>query len=552
MQAAGVDSVIEPLQWRAEIAAPSSRRSRRSWLGALRVLPPLARWTLAILGTVIAGLYAQGSAEFVPHATTSDALLPVSFAWNLFHQPGTIGSFQLPRIPSIAPDLVTIVSLDYLTGGDARRVMFAYSFLQAIATTALAAAVIARLAKVSSSHAALAWVSLLAVVIAVSDLRVLDLVALYLPVEHFSTFLFSLLGLLLALRYLDRGRRSAALWLCALVGIAELSSQKFLVDFVLPELGAAAVMVRLGHLAWRRAASLAGWTVLGLVIGRLADRLLVRQPDLGMVQVLVHARTFAIEAVGYFQQRPLICLVCLVLPLIIALFAIVSWLRLRLTERRIVLSPDDATVFYAGCFGVLAWWGSVAAMALVYVDVGSYRYTAPALCWPLLFSAAVLAHLCRNRFGASSVLQAAIMLAMLASRPAAAIAPPLLSWQHPLVKCLEDAGLSEGLADYWNARSPTVASGFRLQIDQIDGGGLYVWGNNRQWYSHAFADPARAPDYNFIVTTRLDEASLRARFGAPQSRVQCGDDQVWLYPEDANLRAALTRPLTPSAAPGRR
>ena len=217
------------------------------------MLPPLVRWTLAILGTVIASLYAQGSAEFVPHATTSDALLPVSFAWNLFHQASTIGSFQLPRIPSVAPDLVTIVSLDYLTGGDARRVMFVYSLLQAIATTVLAAAVIARLARVSLSHAALAWVSVLAVVIVVSDLKVLDLVAFYLPVEHFSTFLFSLLGLLLVLRYLDGARSIAALWLCALVSIAELSSQKFLVDFVLPEFGAAAVMVHLGRLTWRRA-----------------------------------------------------------------------------------------------------------------------------------------------------------------------------------------------------------------------------------------------------------------------------------------------------------
>src|ERR1700757_31318 len=106
-----------------------------------------ATWLLALLGTVILGLSANSAPGFASHASSSDALPPISFAWNLFHQSGTIVGFQLPRIPSIFPDLILLVAFDDLMGENWRWAMFAYSLVQATAMTLMASAVIARLAR---------------------------------------------------------------------------------------------------------------------------------------------------------------------------------------------------------------------------------------------------------------------------------------------------------------------------------------------------------------------------------------------------------------------
>ena len=460
------------------------------------------RWLLALVSTAIVGLLAQNIPAFVDQSTSSDALLPVSFAWNLFNQGTTIAGFQLPRIPSVVPDMVVIVSLDYLLGG--------------------AASATAHLARRATT----------------------DLPQVYLPVEHFSTYLLSLLALLLVLRYFDGGRISTAAGLCLTVGVAILSSKKFLADFVFPAIGAAVLLVSIRGLKWKPAAAVGAWIILGTIAGRLADRLLVRQPDLPVSDIGSHVWTFLVEVPAYLHERPAIVLVCLAIPEIIATIAMVMWLRSRYDGHRIVPSATDRAITYAGCFGIIAWWGAVAALALVYVDTGSFRYLAPAVFWPLLLTAAVLARAAKTHLPTISLVQIAAMAVLLCGRfGIAGLKPPLLDWTHPLTACLEGSGLKEGLADYWNSRSPTASSNWRIQIDQITAdGSIYVWGNNRRWYDHAFAEPERAPDYSFIVSTRLNSDRLRSRFGDPSSHLRCGSDDVWVYQDDRRLRDVLTLP----------
>jgi hypothetical protein len=503
-----------------------------------------ATWLLALLGTVIIGLFANSAPDFASHATSSDALLPISFAWNLLHQSGTIGGFQLPRIPSIFPDLVMLVSFDDLMGENWRWTMLAYSLVQATAMTLMASAVIARLARASLSDAALAFVTVLAVVVVVSDLAVLDLSALYLPVEHFSTFLLSLFCLWLILRYLDDGRISTLSSLCLTIGMAELSSQKFLVDFTIPAMVATAALACLRLLPFLRSLAIGGASLIGMVVGRLADHLLLRQTDVALTEIGSHVRKYLVEVPTYLLERPVITLVCLVIPQLIALIAAASWLGHRYDGRWFKLPAADIPIAYIGSVGMLAWWGAEAALVIVYVDVGSFRYLAPALFWPLIISAAVLVHLARPYLRTLSLIQLGAIAALLCVRfGPAGFVPPLLDWKHPLATCLERAQLRQGLADYWNSRSATASSGWTIQIDQITSDAqVYFWGNNKQWYDHSFADPTRAPDYNFIVTTRLDVDKLRARFGEPQSHLRCGDDDVWIYPDGRRLHDLLVKP----------
>jgi hypothetical protein len=503
-----------------------------------------ATWLLALLGTVILGLFANSAPDFASHASSSDALLPISFAWNLFHQSGTIVGFQLPRIPSIFPDLILLVAFDDLMGENWRWAMFAYSLVQATAMTLMASAVIARLARSSLPDAALAFVSVLAVIVVVSDLAVLDLPALYLPVEHFSTFLLSLFALWLIQRYLDDGRISTLSLLCVTIGVAELSSQKFLLDFTIPAMVTTAALACCRLLPLLRSLAIGGASLIGMVIGRLADHLLLRQTDVALTEIGSHVRKYLAEVPAYLLERPVITLVCLVIPQLIALIAVAYWLRHRYHGRWFKLAAVDVPIAYVGAVGILAWWGAEAALLIVYVDVGSFRYLAPALFWPLIISAAVLVHLARPHLRMLCLLQLGAVAALLCARfGPAGFVPPLLDWKHPLAACLERAQLRQGLADYWNSRSPTASSGWTIQIDQITSDGrVYFWGNNKQWYDHSFADPTRAPDYNFIVATRLDVDKLRARFGEPQSHLRCGSDDVWIYPDGGRLHDLLMKP----------
>ena len=105
-----------------------------------------------------------------------------------------------------------------------------------------------------------------------------------------------------------------------------------------------------------------------------------------------------------------------------------------------------------------------------------------------------------------------------------------------MATCLERAGLTAGLADFWFARETNAASDWRIQVQTIDGvGEARVWGNDRMWYSEDIHDPARRPDYRFIVMDRLPADRMLAVYGAPDRVMVCATSDVWVYDDSRRL-----------------
>lgn len=130
-------------------------------------------------------------------------------------------------------------------------------------------------------------------------------------------------------------------------------------------------------------------------------------------------------------------------------------------------------------------------------------------------------------------------------------AASVLSLEQPVQKsvileraaCLDELaanyGFSNGLSDYWNAKSLTMAAR-RLQINQVEPDlGPRLWVSNVNWY--------RKPDgsirrYSIILPSGLSEEDILSRFGPPRMVHACAGLAVWIYGTNGN------EPLQPFSA----
>jgi len=466
----------------------------------------------------------------------SDILLPTSLIWNLWHGPD-VWRFQLPRIPSIFPDLVAYATLDAVLG-DFRATIFGYSVFQCIAFAGAAGVVARQVTGAPLVHAAAVLLVLIEAVILI-DLRSPPILAhfeIFTPVEHFGAFLMSLVAVALAISLLECWRRSLAALLTIACFVAFLSNRIFMFDFVLPFGVALLVLLRSGRVDRTRATALAWRTAIGVVAAAGADLLLTRQPNLTVDQPWSHVMNFIAETPGYLHAVQLSAVASVGVPcLVFACFPFMnsSWSAAPGAAR----NRADGSAAFLWSFAAAAIVGTVALGAALYVSAFSYRYLTAALFWPLIFVAIVAL-----RRGGRIVIGIA-WCALLALGAAFAVearernfVPGTATWRDALATCLleqrDRLGLKAGLAQYWLARPATVGTGWTMQIDPIVSEGIpFTWGNNPRSYLKSNQNPARPPDYNFIVADNLDAAKLLQKFGAPARTAPCGPYTLWLYAE---------------------
>ncbi len=257
---------------------------------------------------------------------------------------------------------------------------------------------------------------------------------------------------------------------------------------------------------------------------------------------------------------------CVVLPILLALVMIVTS-PLHPQQSRTKTSVTDTRLFFTAAAAASAA-ASVGAAALVYQDLGSYRYLTPLVWWPVILSAALIAPWLTRVPAIVVSAFVAIPLAVFAT--AAPLddrsTPSLMTYRDPLTTCLlqlkTSAGLKTGIAGYWLARYVTALSDWQIQIDQVkDDGVAYYWENDPRWYSRDFDDPRRDTPYNFIVvvvprdsvnpdgraTIMPDEA--RALYGVPDKILSCPVDvgaspsaphaEIWVYNDPRHIRTVL-------------
>jgi len=518
--------------------------------GCRRVSISNCRNTLLLLcGCVLLCLLVQGDrVHFLDYATNSDILLPVSYVWDIRNHNYAWSGFELPRIPSLFPDLVTYAALDVLLG-DFRWAMAAYALLQGTVFIVLAGCVISRLTGARAVDAAVVFLAVLTVVTVCNlpDARHFLLVELmYLPVCHFGSFIMSLVGALLALRLIEEWRASRAALFTLCVTVADLSNRKFLIDFIVPLGVAGLVLIYLRLLSWRRTAGMVVCGIVGLLLARAADHLLVRQPNLPIDEIPMHMHLFFQEVPAYLASMPPATLAIIFIPYVVFAAMFVVWLWRRWSSGiTLAIAPCDTTVIFLWLFAAVAIVGCVAALSAVYVWPEMFRYAEPAYFWPIIFVAAAAMPLLERWIAPLAIGQvAAVSIVIVAIGGWFGFVPLLMHWQHPLAGCLQarrgELGLKAGLASYWLSRPVTVSTNWSIQIDQVsDGGDPNYFGNDRFWYRTSFADPRRPPEYNFFVLTWLNPERLQQRFGPPSRIANCGSDVLWIYDDPSALYSKL-------------
>lgn len=452
----------------------------------------------------------------------ADTLLPAAYAENLLHHSATLATFQLPRVPSILPDLALYGGL-FAVVPNWRWAAFAYAILSYVGLVLAGGAVVGQMAGVGwrRGAAGLLAVSAAGLLLQVgTGAAVGALFYVFVPVVHSGSFILSLAALLMVRRGLTRPSAGWAAATAVVTALGMLSDKLFFGSFLVP-MGAGAIawaVLRGGSAVpvLLRVLPAAFGCGIGDGLGTvLFTRWLLREPDM---PIEPHVQ---LALLGAMAQDHYVWLAVGAAGTVVAL----PWLWAR-------REPGLAFWWAAGSVTVIGFLG---LLPLLYADVYATRYVQPVWWWGVMVLTAGLLRLAPRwaipAAGALAALGAAILVpgGHDLAHPGAVLAAG-----SPVAACLaplEAQGLIHaGIAHYWDARRIEAMSGWQLQVEPvINGGRIFVWGNNLSDYLHDRSDPAKPPLFDFIIMDRLVAADVRGRFGTPDRVIPCPGTDVWVY-----------------------
>jgi hypothetical protein len=543
------------------IAAPAASPWRRAGLAA---------WALALaLVLVLVCLCVSRAPYFLASQMNSDALLGPSFGWDVLHHPGAWHGFELARASGVFPDLVLQVLVQAVTPS-VQWAIFGYMLAQFAALVLGVAWFARRIVGAPFMQTATVALIVLSLAIAADNMWTsgTGIAANYLQCcLHTGGVIGSLLGTELALRLTLRWRRLEAavffVWSAALM----LSDKLLLFSYLAPCCLAA---LATGRAVWRRPPgrvwALIGLAVASIAVGLLLDGFLYREADLSF-HVNKWSATLGRFVIGGSQYAVPHLLV--VAPFVLAPLAIfLVFARYARQDGLAFLDEEPQPAapalqaqlagfeakpepFFLWVFAALALTGVVLLMALfLYEGIWSFRYLAPVLIWPLIFTVAAL---CRGRilfFSACIAGGGALALTLLLGGWRGQLTPGPVAWRSATADCVTQQGaalgLKAGIAAYWQARPAMMASDWRAQMVQAAGDGRpYEWGNDRFWYTRDFQDSSRPPVFNYFVMPGLDDGAVRMRFGAPDRTFTCPNDgpELWIYNDGPQVSRTFLKAL---------
>jgi hypothetical protein len=530
----------------------------------------MAGWAAAglLLAAALAANALAGHAIRV-RSVDADTLWAFAFMKDVLADGGRVGDWDFGRHSDSFPDWLVMAGA-YAAARRPAGFLLAYGALNSLVLLAVAWRILflhRRAACGPRRAAELSFLMALPVVLLPLAARSWGLFepfvgAIDFPSWHFNAYLAAMLGAILAVDAFERPLSRVAVRLIPaflLLSACGFSDRLALLSALLPfpvaalyfaavarplrpglavaaaTVGGAALLVVLGHDAlWRHLARVDG-IVQGL------------QPAgaLGHAKVLLRA-LFPPEA---HAQWPLSAL------LIGAILAVARRLLLHLGRRLSGATPagrpEDANAILAYLLAMVLTQ-PVAMLAFGEpVVLEQIRYIYPAFFAGLLAVAARLGQAIpvgwpagRVRLLAALAGLAALLVPLPASLPVA-IPPP------PLVRCLERLAethaMAVGLGFHWDTYPVTLLAARPIRVLSIDSdGSIRHWGDNLTWFA---PDPGRPPFSFVVLSADLDEAAVRARYGAPDAVLDCaalgpgfGSQRILWY--DAAGAARVTAAVT--------
>lgn len=473
------------------------------------------------------------------HVTTynSDLIHPFLLLEDLLADPTAIGSWQLSPAIYVFPDWIIAglliatplpnVALPLVYGG---FLLAAYGFMIGWMLVS------ARLARWPE---AVVWgVLLIAGLFMASNTTPIGLGGIYLSfiatAYIHSGAIFAgllLLPLLVEVCHGAGPSQQRARWLTAiLVPLACYTDLVFVAWFAVPL--CTALLIAPTPIAFRDKArfigGLAGLGLLAAAVDQLRPSRLSAELDRNLTRGVVFWQELLSQAWGKSQWQ-----IWLPLGLMLVMAVRGVWLawprRGRLATR--ADSLELAIIFATVSSVVLPF------LAGALIHESKLRYVLPVMFLPwvwLLVSAA--------RFNSperrQGVLAAGVALCLgcLPLAPHAIKASARIELTQKLRKTLEAHDLRAGYGDYWTAKPVIFETDRRVHcIPLYADGSLDDRNYNGRWFSER-ADGGGAIEPTFIVTSRLDQATLRDTFGEPAEIVKFAKDQfVWIYDEPLPL-----------------
>lgn len=482
-----------------------------------RVAIPL----LVVLAALFAFMAANTPSIHQRLATNSDLLMPAELADNLLRRPDSVLSFELPRIPSLVPDLLVYLLLS-IALPNWQSVVLAYAMVSFAGFVVLGGAMVARIAErtLAIGIGALLGVSALAMSIglAIGGTHT-GFTHIFSPVTHSGSFAMSLAGLLLARRSMLQPSFPLLVGLLVTAALGTVSNLAFLGSFLFPLLGAALLRGVLKRRAGKEARTLI-WATAGCLAGIALDRglfseLLFRQAtpsvdistQLGRIPDMTHD-------IGVHMTVGVAILVAS-LP--------ATW-KTR---------GEEQNLWW--CIASITTLGFLGLLLLLYTYPIGTRYAQPIWWWAAIFVSVTFLRLPAKLPGYGLCLMGLAGFCLVAWKSETFSDPlRILRLKNPITACLakyrENGIIHAGLGGFWTTRPVVAASDWSLQIEAITPNGhLYLWGNNRINYLQDKQNSQLAPLFDFVIMQRLDPAAIEARFGKPEKIIECPTTDVWIY-----------------------
>lgn len=478
-----------------------------------------------LIFTVLAALFAMVTInsptlyQFL--SSNSDLLMVAELAENLRRDPGNALYFELPRVPSLFPDILVYLLLSFVLPSW-QPVAFSYAMLSFAGLVAVAGTVVSRIAERSLAAGLGAFFGVTALAISV-DLAVggthSGFVHIFAPVTHSGSVLISLIGLLLARRSMLQPTPAVQIGLLTTAALGTVSDLLFIGSFLVPLLAAGVLRGGLKDRTGNEASTLI-WATAGCLAGIVLERclfsgLLLRQPT---------------PSLNISSQLPLI-------PEMIRDASIHMAVGLA-----VLVAVLPATWRTRGREQTFWWYvasltapGFLGLHLLLYSNPVGTRYAQPIWWWAAILVAVTVLRL-PSKLSTYGSWAMGIAGSCIVASGSGIFSDPLrlLHHKNPVAACLapyqQRGVIHAGLGEYWVTRPIAAASLWSLQIENITSNGhMLLWANNRLNYLHDRKFPEAAPLFDFVVMNGLDPAAIRARFGAPETTIDCPGTAVWVY-----------------------
>jgi hypothetical protein len=511
-------------------------------------------WVLTLIGAVLLALQvlALGTRHFHDQVN-SDDLYPYVFAQDVLHHRWSLPGWTLSSAPYYFPDFSLLTVLVGVTGWAGASIP-AYAVLSAL-LLALAAGWLLKEIDATRSAPWLRGFILVNAIVALGFLPHLDRWVWwqFAPGFHGGAVLVTTLVAALAAMEMNRGpSRGRLVTLTLLLWLGMWSDSFVIVEAVIP-LAAALIFA-----TWQRADFVTPVRrFLGASVAAFA-LLVFSKWILGWQQIFFAGRVFryaptpmriASTALAWWQdlwgQR-------LLMTLWIAIgLALAAWVGWRSEKKRpgdiaensererirfLVTWAGLSSALVVGALWFMGYWHDVSnARYLVSLQTIPWIAWAASLRWP--------GWLTRVRAKVAVLAILGMVLVGAAIWAGSAIRRERLVFPYPdeiaqLDQFCRERNLTRGLGDYWTLHYVNVLgrAGVRISALRATANSTYPASAASFWNANVYGfvdrDPVTGkfsrPTYTFIVVNRLDESSLRARYGAPREVDNVGPWKIWI------------------------